>query len=292
MIRYPLPDDLDAAIEDEASGWATKTATRTAKFIADGRFTDTSPVWSEIKGVYIGLQHAKCAFCEKRLEGADFGNIEHDVEHFRPKGEVKPWPDSKARARGVAVPSFSVGDDLAEGYFWLAYQPLNYVTACKTCNSTLKSSMFPIGGPRGAAAETVDELKAEKPFLIYPLGEVDDDPETIIGFLGVTPTVKFKTGHRRRRGDVTIDFFALDVREELLRGRAEQIAEYVFTKEASQTGSTPAIKSKAATRLKQLVAAGNPHASAVRSYVTLTQDDPALAAQMFDAITEFLNSDS
>ena len=37
--------------------------------------------------VYIDLQLSKCCFCEKPLEG----KIEQDVEHFRPKAEVKPW---------------------------------------------------------------------------------------------------------------------------------------------------------------------------------------------------------
>ena len=50
--------------------------------------TSTAPafpsLWSETKQVYIELQHSKCAFCEKPLEG----RIEQDVEHFRPKGEV------------------------------------------------------------------------------------------------------------------------------------------------------------------------------------------------------------
>ena len=43
---------------------------------------------------------SKCAFCEKPLEG----RIEQDVEHFRPKCEVRPWdiPQDLADA-GIAV---------------------------------------------------------------------------------------------------------------------------------------------------------------------------------------------
>lgn len=38
------------------------------------------------------LQHSKCGYCEKWLEGSDYGTIEHDMEHYRPKSSVKAYP--------------------------------------------------------------------------------------------------------------------------------------------------------------------------------------------------------
>ena len=47
----------------------------------------------EVKAVYIRLQKNKCAYCERQLTGLDHGGaIEHDLEHYRPKGHVPAWP--------------------------------------------------------------------------------------------------------------------------------------------------------------------------------------------------------
>ena len=48
--------------------------------------------WSNIKYLFINIQHNKCAFCERKLAAReDGGAIEHDVEHFRPKNAIKAW---------------------------------------------------------------------------------------------------------------------------------------------------------------------------------------------------------
>ena len=40
----------------------------------------------------IELQHFKCGFCQRLLERSDYGNVEHDVDHFRRKEHVADWP--------------------------------------------------------------------------------------------------------------------------------------------------------------------------------------------------------
>lgn len=93
MIRYPITEttllgQLDAA----APTWRSRTAARTKKFLKAKRYDEEAGLWSEIKPVFMSLQHNKCAFCERRLEGPRHGRIEHDLEHFRPKSEVRVWP--------------------------------------------------------------------------------------------------------------------------------------------------------------------------------------------------------
>jgi len=290
VIRYPVPENLPAELDRESKGWTASAAARTRKIVKARRFNDPSPIWSKVKRVYIRLQHGKCAFCEKKLEGADFGAIEHDVEHFRPKSEVKVWPDAAARKRGVA-PAFATGPASPRGYYWLAYEPLNYMTACKTCNSVLKSSAFPIAGARAKHNTPVAGLRREKPFLLYPLGTLDDDPESILGFIGVAPTVLPKADYERRRGAIMIDFFALDIREELLRGRAEQISAYWYTRQQAQLMSG-AMRAVAERRVAQMIGDKNPHASAVRCFARLCDSEPAFAAQVFEAVTKVLNAES
>jgi hypothetical protein len=90
MIRYPVTEQqLIDAINQLAPNWLADVAARTARFRQAGRYNEESGVWSRIKDVYLALQHDKCAYCERRLAGSPEGRIEHDVEHYRPKSEVK-----------------------------------------------------------------------------------------------------------------------------------------------------------------------------------------------------------
>ena len=101
MIRYRVSSaDWSAAIDAIAPTWRTRAASRTAVYAAAGRYSEPpSTIWSEIKSVYMDLQGFKCGFCERRLEKSEFGNVEHDVEHFRPKSQVSAWPPNSAPER-------------------------------------------------------------------------------------------------------------------------------------------------------------------------------------------------
>src|SRR5258708_6122558 len=81
---------------------------------------------------------------------------------------VKRWPPDITRP--------AVGDAHA-GYFWLAFDLMNYCTSCITCNRERKRNFFPVAGTRGKPGQSLHELNAtEQPMLVYPLGTVDDDP--------------------------------------------------------------------------------------------------------------------
>ena len=104
MIRIPVTiPQLEAAIESERKGWFDRVKLRliALRGVDDPEFENE---WSDIKQVYIDLQHTKCAFCEKPLEG----KIEQDVEHFRPKAAVAPWPLPKSLLAEIRAAGFHV----------------------------------------------------------------------------------------------------------------------------------------------------------------------------------------
>ena len=161
----------------------------------------------------MSLQYDKCIYCERQLASLDHGGcIEHDLEHFRPKGEVLAWPPAKwQKDRHIAF-EFPLGHAYPSGYYWLAYQVMNYAAACKKCNTPLKLNYFPVAGRRGPRAAHPRGLRAEQPYLIYPLGDWDTNPEELLGFLGIVPVPRKKSGFGRQRAEVTIKFFELSPR--------------------------------------------------------------------------------
>lgn len=223
MIRHHITQaDWQQAIDDISSTWMSRAGDRTADYLAANRFVKNPPstIWSEIKRVYMDLQGFKCGFCERKLEQSEFGNVEHDVEHFRPKGIVTDWPPASAPERGDGI-DFTLGTAADPGYFLLAHHPENYLISCKTCNSSLKGNGFPVDGDRDIALAEPRHT-AELPYLVYPLGtsSLDDDPEALIAFEGIVPVPAAASGRRRRRGQVIINFFQLAEREGLLEERS------------------------------------------------------------------------
>ena len=182
MIRYRVTStEWRAAIDAVAPTWKARAASRTAAYEAAGRYSEPpSSIWSEIKSVYMDLQGFKCGFCERRLEKSEFGNVEHDVEHFRPKSLVAGWPPNAAPERGDGL-NFDLGAPADLGYFLLAHHPENYLISCKTCNTALKGNGFPVDGSRDNAM-TSPRHTTERHFLVYLLGMVDEDPQRLIRF--------------------------------------------------------------------------------------------------------------
>ena len=140
MIRYSITyQDLETKITAHKRSWLRRAGERTEKLRQLGKYEESSTIWSEIKAVYVKLQHHKCVFCERQLEDVDVGLIEQDVEHFRPKKNVKLWQSSHQDIQITEPPNET-------GYYLLAYHLFNYAASCKPCNSTLKSDNFPIAG--------------------------------------------------------------------------------------------------------------------------------------------------
>jgi hypothetical protein len=228
------------------------------------------------------LQHEKCAYCERKLASEDHGGpIEHDLEHFRPKNGVEVWPSGPAY-------TFATGTRSGVGYYWLSYHLLNYCTTCKKCN-TPKSNYFPIAARRGRTmAEPANLLLSESPFLIYPLGDVDEDPEDLIRFVGIKAVPKVTRGTRRLRAEITIEFFQLNGREELRRGRAEVLCALDNAFGILESNPTAYRKRNAEGDIRRLRSAESHHASCVRCACDLYARDRAGARRVFEEARDLL----
>ena len=103
------------------------------------------------------------------------------------------------------------------GYPWLAHDCLNYLVSCKTCNQDNKKIYFPVSGPRGTDGDNVHQLnQSERPFLVNPVGTDDVRPEELVGFRSFVAVPCGTQGHERRRGQVIITLFGLNLRDELI----------------------------------------------------------------------------
>jgi len=281
MIRYDITEkELRARIDRQKPDWQTRAAAATALYRRAGKYgepddknwdTQThgvppNPFWSQIKAVYMRLQKNKCAFCERELTTRP---KDHDVEHFRPKRAVVPWPPLPTD------PAFP------EGYYLLAYHPLNYATACEHCNRSLKQSYFPIEDARLSGQGDPVQLRPELPLLIYPIGDSDTDPEDLLGFQGVVPIPKNADPNTReyRRAQVTIDFFELEKRDELRRGRAKVLRTLYLAFMITETSPQREEREGAQSAIAQCVSDGSEHANCARSFVDLYRQNPAEAKQ-------------
>ena len=270
---------LETQVDALVPKWRSRAKTRTTRFIKQKAYKEKSSIWSEIKAVFMKLQHNKCAYCERELAAPPLGSGEHDLEHFRPKGRIEPYPTADA---GVMY-SFQTGNSQANGYYWLAYNLENYAVACITCNRGLKADRFPIAGTRGAAETSVSDLnQIELPLLLFPLL---DNPEEFITFDGAMPKTVFKRGIKYQRAVVTINFFGLGdtQREELFRGRFAVIRElylqYEKIKLPSETAHTK--------ELAQIVVDGlcdqkSGHSACAKAYHILLQNDPMRAWKIYE----------
>ncbi|HKI04455.1 MAG TPA: hypothetical protein VKK31_20925 [Thermoanaerobaculia bacterium] len=292
MIRFPTtPAELKEAIAKLSATWLARASKRTEHFRQVGRYDEVSGIWSEIKEVYMGLQHNKCAYCERRLAGPPFGDVEHDVEHFRPKSSVAAWPTPMIAAKRGINYDFATGGAADPGYYLLAYSPFNYVTACKPCNSPLKANYFPIAGARKAAGEDPALQEDEQAFLIYPLGSFDADPEEVLTFDGIIPVPVEKTGTKARRAKVIVDFFELDNREELRRERSNVIVWLWIAHRLVSTGSL-ADQKIAQKSIRNLTSPASPHTNCARAFVRLIGENPVRAEALATEANDYLDSES
>jgi hypothetical protein len=285
MILYRLTRrEIRSKIDTEKPGWLADTQNRTSAFIARKKFDEEKSVWSTVKAVYMRLQGGqKCAFCERKLESEEFGAGEQAVEHFRPKGRVMPWRAPAAvRQQRIPITTVKRGQN---GYYWLAYDPFNYSAACHPCNSSLKGDRFPISGNYRAEG-TPEELRTEKPLLIYPLGNFDDDPEELIEFNGASPVPKRTTGRKFHRAFVTIEFFRLDDavgRGNLFKERARIICAIQCALDSLAGQPDQSVRARAEGVLTRAIRPESPHTNCARSFLRLAKANPAVAARLADA---------
>ena len=177
------------------------------------------------------------------------------MEHYRPKSRVTAWTDTT----GTTHPTGRAG-----GYWWLAYHLQNYCTSCKVCNSSLKGDRFPIQAAPGAPEAHPPSLDAaERPLLLFPVGDHAPDPAIHIQFTGVLPVGATPEGR------ATIDFFRLDRRQELEEARKRAIyavwsaLQFGHTKLVTEYTSPTAEHSACAKAFKELWERDQPFAQQI-----------------------------
>lgn len=290
MIRYPITaTELKKRITDTSATWFDRAATALEDLPDVPKSADFKGLWSEIKEVYMDLQHSKCAFCEKPLEN----RIEQDVEHFRPKSEVTHWtPPQDLIDEGIVVKQ--PADGLAEmGYRFLAYHPFNYAASCKNCNSMFKGNFFPISKSRKTEAKRPPVDSTEEPFLIYPIGDSDEDPEDLITYEGMSPMALPANGRGRLRALVTIAIFKLGdpvERKIFFQERARAIERLFYALEAISANASAEIVAQAKAAVARCVQSSSPFASCLRCFRRLYERSQAEGRQVYADIAVFLNS--
>jgi hypothetical protein len=293
MIQYPISkQQLEVLLEQEKPGWLARAEGRTQNFAHLGYSAEDSSTWSEVKIVFMHLQHNKCAYCERKLESEEFGSIEHDLEHFRPKKKAKPWKLTNALKQAGVVLTSPVEGNADPGYHLLAYHPLNYCTSCKTCNSSLKNDNFPIEGIRSSGGADPVQLRSEKPLLVNPVGNFDDDPASLISFHGLSPMARGNSDYQKHRGLVTIAFFHLDDhrRKNLFRERANIIVSlHSFLKLADQADN-PVDKAVYKSLVDVFTRPSSSHTNCALSFLSLYQNNQDEANELFHSTAEYLNS--
>ncbi len=285
MIGYRVSKDkLEELITAHNATWLTRASDRTEHFRQLGRYEEASTIWGEVKEVYIVLQERKCSYCERLLEGEELGKAEYDVEHFRPKGSVRKWAGSTPNM----TPAPAQG-----GYYLLAYHPFNYAASCKPCNSALKGDKFPILGPYQLDGDDPTQMGQEQPLLLYPIGDFDDKPEALIGFNGVSPHARYKTGYRNARALATIEFFELDGqrRKNLFQERARVL---VALYPALRDQEAPHLSQEERQAAKDVVTAyvsrTAPHTNCSRSFRRLFNRSPDEARAFYLAASQYLRT--
>ena len=291
MIRYPVTQkQLEAAVDAHSSTWRKRAGERTETFRLAGSYVEPpAPFWSEIKPVFMRIQHNKCAYCERQFGSIERGQIEHDVEHFRPKNEVRAWPATPEQQAKLGY-DFATGGAFAQGYYLLAYNLLNYAVACKICNTVLKSNYFPIAGSRLSGQDDPRLLAREKPLLIFPLGDWEDNPEDLIVFDGPLPlpASSQSASYAYQRARVTIDFFELATREELIRERLHLVIGLWMALECADHASSLTNKARYEDYIKIFCDKTHPHCSLARSYRLLFSTNRAKAERLAESARKLL----
>jgi len=285
MIRYEYDfAKTKAEIDAIDPKWFQKATKRSSGFVKAGKFGEKTSIWSTVKPAFMRLQMNKCVFCERQFENPEYGTIEFDLEHFRPKSSVVEWPHAVVHSK--LSYAFPTGAPSATGYYWLSYDISNYAASCKVCNTTFKSNYFPVSNARGMAPG--DDLSAEGAHLCYPIGSSDEDPENLISFLATTAVPANGSPYHRQRGQVIIDFFGLNQREQLHRERARMISLFGSALESQNRGTAT---TDDLLLIERIMSPALPHASCLRAFKNSWTTDPDLARRTYELCRRYTVSD-
>jgi hypothetical protein len=296
VIRFDIPaPPLPARVDALDAKWRGRAKKRTDRFRAARSYTERSSIWSEVKPLYMTLQgENKCVYCERKFGSVQMSTVEHDLEHFRPKSHVDAWTlPAGLQGMGIAV---TTPPPRNKGYYLLPYNLENYSSSCKTCNTRYKLDRFPVSGTYNMRGEDPRLLLGEQPLLIYPIGNWDIDPETVISFLGYMPQAGPATSPDYHRGLVTIAFFGLDdidLRSDLFLERAAMIVSmHPFLRDANDPAKTAAERASAQAKIDRWTSDRAAHANCARSFERLFKANRAEADACLKVADEYWTSKS
>lgn len=293
MIRFPITaPELQQRITNHDPTWYQRAIDLQRLLPAAPTSKQFVSLWTDIKPVFVKLQNSKCIYCETLLEGA----ISNDIEHFRPKVKVSKWTVPRWLAKAGVQVTPPVGPKGDPGYRDLAYCPWNYGASCKFCNTVLKKNYFPINGVRQPAGQDPAAMNQEQALLVYPIGNIDDDPEQLLGFKGMHPAPLAAVGtFAYLRTLVIIELFSLNdaaKRKELFRARAELIGHLYSQLRHEASAATAADLQDAREWIAVLTEPKSPHASCLRCFEQTFRRDPGEAAQLVADAKSFLKTGS
>jgi hypothetical protein len=132
-------------------------------------------------------------------------------------------------------------------------------------------------------------MHGEKPLLVYPLGDLDDDPASLLTFIGNLPVPAQASGHGHRRARAVIAFFELDTREDLLEERAKWIQALWIALRLRATGDA-ADRSTADQAISLYTSPAAPHSRCASAFRKLADSDPGEARAIAERMSAYLAS--
>lgn len=99
-----------------------------------------------------------------------------------------------------------------------------------------------------------------------------------------------RMGPRWKRAKLTIRFFELDTREELLRGRADGLNTLRCALLVIDSNLSADDKDFAQKYIERLISPKNEHSSCIKAAYAMYQKDPGKTRQIFEAARDYLNS--
>lgn len=153
MIKVDITPNPRFASQRESASYSAAVTSALAdirvKSEGDLKSEDFKPHWKKFKFNIWIAQHKKCCFCEQKINEQD-----SQVDHYRPKAKIKTDQGN------------------INGYWWLAYEWLNFIVVCGTCNRQ-KTIEFPLvdEGERVVSEmplEADGSLGREQPLLVNP----------------------------------------------------------------------------------------------------------------------------
>ncbi|HEX5337230.1 MAG TPA: hypothetical protein VFW53_02225 [Gallionella sp.] len=276
-LEHKLPTDTDIPdwtpwTQAQWDAWLVKSQQLTddlAALDADGKSEERNALidansahWGALKEWLQALSAGKCWFSEVRELYSHY-----DVEHFRPKKEAK-----------------SLGDAERDGYWWLAFDYMNF-RLCGNVGNRKKGGWFPL---KDGSLRSTYEAPCEESETRYLLDPIDDDDVALLAFdeEGKVIPMPGISAWEQERVIETVKRLKLNEHVPLAEARRKVwqqvdklIADFTIAKARCGTGNNPAAKEKLRQVRAQVREMTHPAAelSAVAKWCVLFRNDPGLS---------------